>query len=40
MDETPAGFTAFALTFFDTDETVTMKTPANASVVPPPAARP
>jgi pimeloyl-ACP methyl ester carboxylesterase len=40
MDETPAGFAAVALTFFDTDETVTAKTPANASVVPPPAARP
>ena len=40
MDETPAGFAAVALTFFDTDETVAAKTPANASVVPPPAARP
>jgi pimeloyl-ACP methyl ester carboxylesterase len=34
MDETPAGFAAVALTFFDTDETVAAKTPADASVVP------
>ena len=40
MYETPAGFSAVALTFFETDETVTVKTPADASVVPPPAARP
>ena len=40
MDETPAGFAAVALTFFDTDETVAAKTPADASVVPQSAARP
>jgi hypothetical protein len=40
MYETPAGFSAVALTFFETDETVTVTTPANASVVPPSAARP
>jgi pimeloyl-ACP methyl ester carboxylesterase len=40
MYETPAGFAAAALTFFDTDETVTVKALPAAPVVPPSAARP
>ena len=40
MYETPEGFAAVALTFFDTNETVTVKAQPNASVAPPPAARP
>ncbi|WP_322514892.1 alpha/beta hydrolase [Rhodopseudomonas palustris] len=35
MYETPEGFSAAALTFFDTDETVTVKPQAGAPVVPP-----
>jgi pimeloyl-ACP methyl ester carboxylesterase len=40
MYETPTGFSAAALTFFDTDETVTVKAQPNASVAPPSAGRP
>ncbi|MBI5130972.1 MAG: alpha/beta fold hydrolase [Rhodopseudomonas palustris] len=35
MYETPDGFSAAALTFFETDETVTVKPQPDASVVPP-----
>ncbi|NEW91631.1 alpha/beta hydrolase [Rhodopseudomonas sp. BR0M22] len=37
MYETPEGFSAAALTFFETNETVTPKVEPNASVAPPPA---
>lgn len=37
MYETPDGFSAAALTFFETNETVTPKIEPNASVAPPPA---
>lgn len=37
MYETPEGFSAAALTFFETNETVTPKIRPNASVAPPPA---
>jgi pimeloyl-ACP methyl ester carboxylesterase len=39
MYETPTGFSAAALTFFDTDETVAVTARPGASVAPP-AARP
>jgi hypothetical protein len=40
MYETPEGFAAAALTFFDTDETVVVKAQPGTSVAPPSAPRP
>jgi hypothetical protein len=40
MYETPEGFAATALIFFDIEETVTVKAQPNASVAPPSGTRP